>query len=140
MAGYSGTPLAKKLGIKEKHRLALIKAPDGFEVELDPMPEDVEVSRRAAKALDIIVVFVKSAAELTEGFARLASRIVPNGMIWVAWPKKASGLQTDLSENLVREIGLEAGLVDTKVCAVNEVWSGLKFVYRLKDRPGLVRS
>jgi len=139
MAGYSGTPLAKKLGIKEKHRLALIKAPDGFELELDPMPENVEVSRRAAKALDIIVVFVKSAPELTEGFAKLASRIVPNGMIWVAWPKKASGLQTDLSENLVREIGLEAGLVDTKVCAVNDVWSGLKFVYRLKDRPRLVK-
>lgn len=135
MAGYSGTPLTKKLGIKGGSRVWLVNAPRGFRKTLDDLPEDVLFVTQSAKPLDLILYFVKSRLELTNKFTKLASSLAPAGMLWIAWPKRASGVSTDLSDNVVREIGLAAGLVDTKVCAINEVWSGLRFVIRLKDRP-----
>jgi hypothetical protein len=137
MAGYSGTPLAKKLGIKEGFRIALVNAPKDFESELGELPGNVQFIRRPAKSLDIILFFVLTERTLTRDFAKLAARLTPNGMLWIAWPKKSSGVATDLSEQRVQRIGLEAGLVDVKVCAIDETWSGLKFVYRLKDRSAL---
>lgn len=135
MAGYSETPLAKKLGIKEGFRVALVGAPAGFRRELVGLPDGVKFVTSVQTSLDVILFFVKSQFELTQNFTRLASRLAPAGMLWIAWPKKASGVMTDLSDNSVRQIGLDAGLVDVKVCAVNEVWSGLKFVIRVRDRP-----
>ena len=137
MAGYSGTPLPKKLGIKEGSRIALVNAPKDFESELGELPDNVEFLKRPTKSLDIILFFVLTERALAQDFAKLAAKITANGMIWIAWPKKSSGVVTDLSEQRVREIGLNAGLVDVKVCAIDETWSGLKFVYRLKDRSSL---
>jgi hypothetical protein len=137
MAGYSGTPLAKKLGIKEGSRIALVNAPKDFESELEDLPDDVQFIKRPQKSLDIILLFVLTERALARDFAKLSGRITANGMLWIAWPKKSSGVATDLSEQRVRQIGLNAGLVDVKVCAINEIWSGLKFVYRLKDRSSL---
>ena len=135
MAGYSSTPLAKKLGIKEGSRVALVNAPKNFQAELGELPYQVEFVRRGAKSLDIILFFVVSEKLLARDFAKLAKNLVTNGMIWIAWPKKSSGVATDLMFQSVQRIGLDAGLVDVKICAVDETWSGLKFVYRLKDRP-----
>lgn len=135
MAGYSGTPLPKKLGIKEGSRVALVNAPKDF--QLGELPDDVQFIKRPAKSLDIILLFVLTERELTRNFAKLAVTLVSNGMIWIAWPKKSSGVVTDLSEPRVRQIGLDAGLVDVKICAIDDTWSGLKFVYRLKDRAAL---
>ena len=137
MAGYSGTPLPKKLGIKEGCRIALVNAPKNFESELGELPDNVEFIKRPTKSLDIIVLFVLTERALMSNFAKLAAKLIGNGMIWIAWPKKSSGVATDLSEQRVRDIGLNAGLVDVKVCAIDETWSGLKFVYRLKDRSSL---
>ncbi len=135
MAGYSGTPLEKKLGFKAGFRAALVNPPKGFRSELAPLPNDVVISVAApAKSLDLILLFVDSQKSLKENFPKLARKLLPTGMLWIAWPKKASGVVTDLSDNSVRTIGLAAGLVDVKVCAINDVWSGLKFVYRLTDR------
>ena len=137
MAGYSGTPLPKKLGIKDGSRIVLINAPQDFESELGELPDNVEFIKRPTKSLDIILFFVLTKRALARDFAKLAANITANGMMWIAWPKKSSGVVTDLSEQRVREIGLNAGLVDVKVCAIDETWSGLKFVYRLKDRSSL---
>ncbi len=137
MAGYSGTPLPKKLGIKDGSRIVLINAPRDFESELGELPDNVEFIKRPTKSLDIILFFVLTERALARDFAKLAAKITANGMMWIAWPKKSSGVVTDLSEQRVREIGLNAGLVDVKVCAIDETWSGLKFVYRLKDRSSL---
>jgi len=137
MAGYSGTPLPKKLGIKEGSRIALVNAPNDFESELGELPANVEFIKRPTKSLDIILLFVLTERALARDFAKLAARLTANGMIWIAWPKKSSGVATDLLEQRVRDIGLNAGLVDVKVCAIDETWSGLKFVYRLKDRSSL---
>ena len=134
MPGYSGTPLPKKLGIKDGLRLFLIDAPSEVVVELKPSLEKCKLARDAKTPLDFAMLFTKSAASLKKEFAQLAKNLAPTGMLWVSWPKKTSGVPTDLNENIVREIGLAAGLVDVKVCAVTEVWSGLKFVRRLKDR------
>jgi len=135
MAGYSGTPLVKKLGIKPGFNAAFINAPGNFISQLD-LPEDVNVRSRTFRGkLDFILLFVKSRAELSKSFSVYASKLTANGMMWISWPKKASGVKTDLTDNVVREIGLAAGLVDVKVCAVDDIWSGLKFVYRLQDRP-----
>lgn len=139
MAGYSGTPLAKKLGIKEGSRILLVNPPETFQSELGELPEDVVFVKRATNAIDIILFFVLTERELARDFAKLAARLVANGMIWIAWPKKSSGVATDLVFDSVQRIGLNAGLVDVKICAVDEIWSGLKFVYRLKDRPGKSR-
>ena len=137
MAGYSGTPLIKKLGIKQGFDVAFVNAPEDFVKQLD-LPTDVNIrSHSKARDLDFILVFVKSQKTLTTAFGQYSREIKPNGMLWVSWPKKTSGVQTDLTDNIVRDIGLAAGLVDVKVCAIDDVWSGLKFVHRLKDRPAL---
>jgi len=133
MAGYSGTPLAKKLGIKHGFRVWFVNAPDDFSQLLD-LPPEIELIHVTTKPLDLILLFTKSASELRKKFPALAKKLSANGMLWVCWPKKASGLSTDINENSVRQIGLDAGLVDVKICAVSDIWSGLKFVYRLKDR------
>jgi len=137
MAGYSATPLIKKLGIRPGFDVAFVNAPEDFVKQLD-LPSDISVrSHSKSDDLDFILVFVKSQKILSTAFAESARKIKPNGMLWVSWPKKTSGVQTNLTENVVRDIGLAAGLVDVKVCAIDEVWSGLKFVYRLKDRGAL---
>lgn len=133
MAGYSGTPLVKKLGIKPGFNIAFVNAPRGYQNELE-LPTDVNINTRSGKPLDFAQLFVKSEKELKTRFSEYANRLNPSGILWVSWPKKSSGVSTDLSDNVVRAIGLAAGLVDVKVCAVDEVWSGLKFVFRLKDR------
>lgn len=135
MAGYSGTPLLKKLGFKEGFRVGLVNPPKGFERELGSLPTDVKITVGLfTKPFDLILLFADSQRTLQKEFPRLAQKLAENGMLWIAWPKKASGVATDLSDNSVRLIGLNAGLVDVKVCAINDIWSGLKFVYRLKDR------
>lgn len=137
MAGYSGTPLIKKLGVKPGFRVALVSAPKDFKKELGPLPETAKLFSGAnVDSLDLILLFVSSERDLMLKFAPLAAQLQKNGMIWVAWPKKSSGVITDLTFNNVQRIGLDAGLVDVKICAVNDIWSGLKFVYRLKDRAG----
>src|ERR1044072_4451741 len=135
MAGYSGTPLPKKLCIKEGARVALVNAPEGFESVLGERPEGAGVVSASRKGIDVVLVFERSRGELVWRFESLAARIKPDGSLWVAWPKRASGVETDLAEPYVRQHGLDVGLVDVKVCAVDETWSGLRFVYRLKDRP-----
>jgi hypothetical protein len=135
-AGYSGTPLVRKLGIKQDARLGLVSAPDGFGETLGDLPEGVSVRRRARGPLDVIVAFHLRRAELERRLNTLRNALDPAGGLWIAWPKRASGVATDLDENVVRALGLAAGLVDNKVCAIDEVWSGLRLVYRLRDRPG----
>jgi CheY-like chemotaxis protein len=126
MAGYSGTPLPKKLGIREGHSVALINAPDTFERKLTPLPADAQISDEANRA-SVAVLFVKSEAELVRDFRPLAKTLPEKTALWIAWPKKASGVMSDLSENIVREFGLGGGWVDYKVCAIDETWSGLCF-------------
>ncbi len=132
MPGYSGTPLPKKLGIKAGFRVRLANAPAEVRVELREALAECEM--KAGALLDFAMMFTKSRVELTKEFSRMAKLLAPAGMLWVSWPKKSSGVASDLDENQVRGIGLDAGLVDVKVCAVTEVWSGLKFVRRVKDR------
>ena len=134
MAGYSGTPLVKKLGIKEGARVAFVNAPDDFNATLGELPSDVKLMKPTTKSLDLIVFFVLSERILARDFAKLAGRLRSNGMMWIAGPKKSSGVATDLIFERVQRIGLDAGLVDVKICAIDDTWSGLKFVYRLKDR------
>jgi hypothetical protein len=132
MPGYSGTPLPKKLGIKAGFRVRLANAPAEVRAELREALAECEM--KAGDLLDFAMIFTKSRLELTKEFSRMAKLLAPAGMLWVSWPKKSSGVASDLDENVVRGIGLDAGLVDVKVCAVTEVWSGLKFVRRVKDR------
>src|SRR5262249_43315896 len=137
MAGYSGTPLPKKLGVKPGHRVAAIGIPRSA------MPVIAEIAAVAPAALklagsepyNVILLFCDRRFDLEAGFKTAAARLAADGGLWVAWPKKSSGLATDLPEDVVRGIGLAAGLVDNKVCAIDEAWSGLRFVIRLKDRP-----
>jgi hypothetical protein len=135
MAGYSGTPLPQKLGIKPGSRLGLFDAPAGFATTLGALPDGVTQTTRSSSALDVAVFFTTSRAALDKRFAAFAKAVSPSGSLWISWPKKSSGQKTDLDENVVRAIGLKKGLVDVKVCAIDETWSGLKFVVRLKDRP-----
>jgi hypothetical protein len=132
MAGYSGTPLAKKLGIKPDAVVALLGAPSGFERTLDGLPTGVRFTTRAAGAPDLIVWFTTSRQLLDRRMADVARLIAEGRGLWVAWPKKASGVKTDLTENLIRDVGLAEGLVDYKVCAIDATWSGLKFARRRK--------
>jgi len=141
-AGYSGTPLPRKLGVKPGHRLVLAHAPwRGWPADYGALPDDVTVvaGLRGTAPADVIVAFFMRARDLERRFPPLAARLKPDGALWIAWPKlaarEAQGLDSDLSDNTVREIGLAAGLVDVKVCAIDETWSGLKFVIRVKDRP-----
>jgi hypothetical protein len=133
MAGYSGTPLPKKLGIKPGSRLALLGAPASFDDVLGELPERVTIAN--ALGHDVILLFTKARADLAKRFAKTARQLDFAGGLWIAWPKKASGVATDVTEDVVRDIALDAGLVDNKVCAIDEVWSGLRCVYRLEDRP-----
>lgn len=136
MAGYSGAPLLKKLGVKPGFRVALVGAPKNFKEELGALPETAKFTSATTGSLNLILAFVSSEKELKLKFGPLAAKLQKDGMIWVAWPKKSSGVVTDLTFNNVQRIGLDTGLVDVKICAVNDIWSGLKFVYRLKDRVG----
>ncbi len=140
MAGYSGTPLAKKLGIKSGARVALLRAPDDFERMLGPLPDDVVVHRNARGRLDVILLFVTRRAELARRFPRLTELLDDSGGLWVAWPKRASCVVTDLHFEPVQRIGLDAGLVDNKVCAIDDTWSGLRFVRRVADRAPAART
>ncbi|HVH88856.1 MAG TPA: DUF3052 family protein, partial [Terriglobales bacterium] len=132
-AGYSGTPLYKKLGIKPGHKAWFSGFPHGYESELQKTGSFQTVGK-LTKDLDFLHLFTSSRAELTQALPKLSRALKADGILWISWPKKSSGVKTDLDENVVREIGLKAGLVDVKVCAVDETWSGLKFVFRLKDR------
>lgn len=134
MADYSGKPLADKLGIKTGSKIAIIKAPAGYDRLVGGWPVGASVSRSLRGQYDFIHYFVKSAQVLDAVFSNLARHLEQDGMLWISWPKGSSGVETDLNDNLVRAIGLKAGLVDVKVAAIDEVWSGIKFVYRLKDR------
>ena len=134
MPGYSGTPLPKKLGIKDGFQVRLIEAPSEVVAELKSSLEKCKLARDTKAPLDFAMLFTKSAASLKKEFPRIGKNLTSAGMLWVSWPKKTSAVPTDLNENIVRDIGLAAGLVDVKVCAVTDVWSGLKFVRRLKDR------
>jgi len=130
MAGYSGTPLAKKLGIKPDHVVALLGAPAGFERTLDGLPTGVRFTARAAGSPDLVVWFATSRRAVDGRIADVARLITDGRGLWVAWPKKASGVKTDLTEDVVRGAGLAHGLVDYKVCAIDATWSGLKFARR----------
>ncbi len=134
MAGYSGTPLPHKLGIKLQFRVALLDLPADVKAELKQALSGCRIAADGQGPLDFAMVFVKTQAELEKQFSRFAKQLAPAGMLWVSWPKRSSGVATDLTENEARRIGLEAGLVDVKVCAVSEIWSGLKFVIRVQDR------
>jgi hypothetical protein len=133
---YSGTPLPKKLGIREGSQVFLAGAPEGFDAVLGSLPTGVRRLGRAGSAMDVVVLFVTREGDLRSRFAKLAGGLEPAGRLWVAWPKKASGLPTDLDFDIVQRIGLDAGLVDNKSASVTEAFQGVQFVYRLKDRPG----
>ncbi len=138
MPGYSGTPLAKKLGIKDDFRIALLHVPDDVKTELRGEFAKCRILRLTAPGvndLNFIFLFAKSRKGLELELWPAAKALAPAGMLWIAWPKKASRVVTDLTEDLIRQSGLDAGLVDIKVCAVTEVWSGLKFVIPVKNRP-----
>ena len=135
MAGYSGTPLPRKLGIKEEQRVWFPGSPPEFPAALGELPPGVEVKRRPAKGLDVIVFFTTERSQLEKRLPGLGEAIDPAGGLWVAWPKKSSGVATDMTEDAVREVALPLGLVDNKVCAIDETWSGLRLVWRLSERP-----
>ena len=126
--------MVQKIGIKAGHRVVLRNHPASFIKDLGKLPENVHSSERLSGKANVIIYFTDKRAALEKDFSSLASTLVPDGMLWISWPKKSSGKPTDLNENIVREIGLERGLVDMKVCAIDETWSGLKFVVRVKDR------
>jgi hypothetical protein len=128
-AGYSGTPLARKLGFKEGMRVAYVNSPDGFAIDgID------DVRTRLAKGTDLVLFFTKERLSLERRLDALRNAIEPDGMLWVAWPKRASGVATDMTEDVVRDVVLPTGLVDTKVCAIDDVWSGLRLVVRKELR------
>lgn len=135
MPGYSGTPLPKKLGIKDGFRVALLHAPADVKAELADSFKKCSLVKPAAGSLDFVFLFAKSRAALELDLVPAARALAPAGMLWISWPKKSSGVVSDLDENIVRLSGLVAGLVDIKVCAVTDVWSGLKFVIPVKNRP-----
>ena len=140
-AGYSGTPLAKKLGIAEGHLVAALGAPPHFAALLEPLPRGVRLRSdlRVREPHDVLVAFVRDAGELRERFLKALGRLDPYGGLWIAWPKLSSPLATGLRESHVREHGLSTGLVDNKICAIDEDWSGLRFVVRTEHRPRRAR-
>ncbi len=137
VAGYSGTPLIKKLGITPGQRVCILNAPQGYEKTLGALPTSVKnlVGLGKPHALDFIHLFTKELAELANQFPKLKAALTFDGTLWISWPKKSAKMSSDLDENIVRRLGLSNGLVDVKVAAIDEIWSGLKFVYRLTDRP-----
>lgn len=135
MAGYSGTPLGKKLGMKSNFTVKVKNEPEEYWDWMAPLPEGMKIATRSKKeSLDFAHLFVKTNKTFEKEFIKLRDELKKTGMLWISWPKKSSGVVTDLNENIIRDFGLTHGLVDVKVCAVDEVWSGLKFMYRLKDR------
>jgi hypothetical protein len=134
MAGYSGTPLIQKIGFKANTRYWLVAAPPTYRALLGALPEGA-VEPRKREALDLIHLFSVRRSVVDQRIAELRDALAPKGMLWISWPKKSAGVETDLDEHAVRRIGLAAGLVDVKVCAVDETWSGLKFMFRRADRP-----
>ena len=136
---YSTTPLWRKLGIREGSRVRLLNAPDGFDdalVAIAPLPNAVDFLRRSAKGIDVAVLFTTERQVLERRFGALAAALEPDGRLWVAWPKKASKVATDLTFEIVQSHGLAGGMVDNKSAAIDEVFQGLQFVYRVQDRPG----
>ena len=133
-AGYSGTPLAKKLGINGGARVAFLEAPDSFDRTVAPLPDRVEVRRAAEPGLDVVVFFTKARAQLEERIEDLRAAIAPAGGLWIGWPKRSSRVETDMTEDVVRDVALPLGLVDVKVCAIDETWSGLRLVIRVAER------
>jgi hypothetical protein len=135
VSGYSGTPLPRKLGIKPRHRVLLLGAPDGFEQDtLGELPDGVRVGRQARGTADVIVAFFSRRADLARRMPALRERMDPAAGLWIAWPKRSSGVDTDLTEDVVRALALENRLVDNKVAAIDATWSGLRLVIRLVDR------
>lgn len=135
MAGYSGTPLAKKLGITEGLRVAALNAPAGYASWLKPLPPGVRIEPSLGASPSAVHLFATSRRELEKRLPGLRKAIDPSGFVWVSWPKKASGVATDVTEDTIREIALPLGFVDVKVCAVTEIWSGVKLVVRKSERP-----
>jgi hypothetical protein len=135
-AGYSQRALVEKLGIKPGARIVLLNAPAGYDQILGPLPPGAAVLKKLGRQLDFIQFFASDRGELEGRFGALKGSLAAGGMLWVCWPKRAAKVPTDLTEDVVREVGLAHGLVDVKVCAVDEQWSGLKFVFRLRDRGG----
>ena len=135
-AGYSGTPLPQKLGIKEDHKVVLLGAPAGFDKTLGALPIGAVVAKKLAgkTPLDVVVVFVKKQAGLAGKIADVRPRMAPAAGLWIAWPKKSSGVVTDMTEQVIRDVALPTGLVDNKVCAIDEIWSGLRLVIRRENR------
>ena len=135
MAGHSGKPLVDKLGVKPGARVALVGAPEGFESSLEPLPAGASVRRRLSRGTDVAVMFSTSRAELARKWVQVTDAVGPTGAVWVAWPKQASGVVTDMTEHAVRDVVLPTGWVDVKVAAIDGTWSGLKCVIRLERRP-----
>jgi hypothetical protein len=134
-AGYSGTPLPQKLGIKENHKVVILGAPSTFDKTLGALPTGAVVAKKlAGKDLDVIVVFVKKQSELAGALDKVRPRMAPAAGLWIAWPKKSSGVATDMTEQVIRDVALPTGLVDNKVCAIDETWSGLRLVIRKELR------
>jgi hypothetical protein len=136
MAGYSGTPLPQKLGIKENHKVVILGAPSGFDKTLGALPTGAVVARKLAgkAALDVVIVFIKKQSELAPALEHVRPRMAPAAGLWIAWPKKSSGVATDMTEQVIRDVALPTGLVDNKVCAIDEIWSGLRLVIRRELR------
>ncbi|MDR3576698.1 MAG: hypothetical protein P4L50_22775 [Anaerolineaceae bacterium] len=135
MAGYSKKPLVEKLGIKEGFQILISHPPVQYNLTLGTLPENVNDNPTSDTPLNFIQFFTKSLQDLSQEFPILKKRLRPDGMLWISWPKGSSSIKTDLNENLVRQIGLKNGLVDVKISAIDDDWSGLKFVYRIVDRP-----
>lgn len=134
MAGYSGTPLAKKLGIREGMRLFVGNAPRDYRKLVAPLPQDVAIVSRADRETDLVHLFTKERKQLEAALRGWRGKLRDDAVIWLSWPKKSAGLATDITEDTIREVALPLGLVDVKVCAVDEVWSGLKLVLRREHR------
>jgi hypothetical protein len=132
---YSSTPLSKKLGIRDGGRVVLVNPPEGFASLLEPLPPGARLGRRVADATDVIVVFSTSVSDVERRFKSLVSSLTPGGRLWIAWPKKASNVDSDVTFDRAQRVGLNAGLVDNKSASITDVFQGLQFVYRLKDRP-----
>jgi hypothetical protein len=134
MAGYSRTPLSKKLGIKPGHAVHAIDAPRGYRTLLAPLPDDVTFTPRLSSAVDVVHLFVTEKSALASAIPRIRTQMKPDAAVWVSWPKQAAKIETDVTEDVVRAVALPTGLVDVKVCAVDETWSGLKLVIRKELR------
>ncbi len=134
MAGYSGTPLAKKLGIKEQFKVLAVGAPEGYRELLDPLPASVRFVSKVDRTTNVVHIFSTKKSQLSSALATYRNKLDPQAMVWVSWPKKSTKVPTEITEEVVREVALPLGFVDVKVCAIDEVWSGLKLVVRKEFR------